>query len=381
MTNKWNEAEIKNYSQVFANIVSEEFFKTNDRITGSEIIDLTEVKQLNLFVLKELFEKWRQEITKLKSPFFNYDEVDVKKALDDFMNILSRYISVDKENFKNILEKAANNTFHLYTDPKAYFSEEMRNLPEFKLTQDWLKSNGKFFKDYNWVLRELLNKLNGVSFVYANEAIEFVNEFFQDNKVEDHSAEISDLVKIAGIVEVKEVKADPYQSFFDSIEEYKNTKTPTPPKIVEPIFSEPEIVIHEKDEPITEIRLTQIQEKKETIILENHLTNTIEKETNVTLHESMQLSNESSSLSDFHQKRKIDTIKGNISLNQKFLFINNLFGSDALVFDHALQELEVCNSFSEAKEQMLKKYMPKYKWDLNSPEAEEFFDLLKRRFN
>ena len=58
MTNKWNEAEIKNYSQAFANIVSEEFFKTNDSITGSEIINLTEVKQLNLFVLKELFEKW-----------------------------------------------------------------------------------------------------------------------------------------------------------------------------------------------------------------------------------------------------------------------------------------------------------------------------------
>lgn len=381
MTNKWNEAEIKNYSQAFANIVSEEFFKTNDSITGSEIINLTEVKQLNLFVLKELFEKWHLEIAKLKSPYFNYEEAEVKKALDDFMNILSRHISVNKENFKSILNDAAAQTLHLYTDPKAYFSEQMRNLPEFKLTQDWLKSNGKFFKDYNWVLRELLNKLNGVSFVYANEAIEFINEFFEENKIEDHSSEISDLVKIAGIVETKEDKADPYQSFFDSIEEYKNTKTPATTRFVEPKVTEPEIVVHEIDEPITEIRLTQIQEKKETIILENHLTNTIEKETNVTLHESMQMSNDSSSLSDFHQKRRIDTIKGNISLNQKFLFINNLFGSDAVVFDHALQELETCNSFSEAKEQMLKKYLPQYKWDLNSPEAEEFFDLLKRRFN
>ena len=101
----------------------------------------------------------------------------------------------------------------------------------------------------------------------------------------------------------------------------------------------------------------------------------------MTLNESMQLNSDSSSLSDFHQKRKIDSIKGNISLNQKFLFINNLFGSDSSVFNAAIDELESCNSFSEAKEQMIKKYMPNYKWDLNSPEAEEFFDILKRRFN
>jgi hypothetical protein len=129
------------------------------------------------------------------------------------------------------------------------------------------------------------------------------------------------------------------------------------------------------------MRLTQVQEKIETVMIKDPVTKTIEKETTVTLHESMQMTSDNSSLSDFHQKRKIDSIKGNISLNQKFLFINNLFGSDSNVFNGAIEELENCSNFSEAKEQMIKKYLPKYKWDLNSPEAEEFFDILKRRFN
>jgi hypothetical protein len=374
MSYKWNEVEIKKYSRAFANKVSEEFFKTSESISGSEIINLTEIKQLNLFVLKELFVKWHLEVTKLKSPYFNYDEASVKIALGDFMNILSRHISVNKENFNSLLNVATFQTLLLFTDPKLYFNEQMRNLPEFRLTHDWLNSNGKFFKDYNWVLKELLNKLNGVSFVYANDAIVYINDFFNEFKVEDHSSQISIIAKIAGLDESKEVKVDSYASFFDSIEEYKNTSSAVADKR---IITKVGI----SDEPKSEVKLGVIQEKEETIIFDNHLAKPKEKESKVTLHESMQLGNANSSLSDFHQKRKIDTIKGNISLNQKFLFINNLFGSDAEVFDNAVKELESCNSFSEAKDQMLKNYLPRYNWDLNSPEAEEFFDLLKRRFN
>jgi hypothetical protein len=379
MTNKWNVAEIKNTSQAFAEVVCEEYFKTKENINGSEIIGLTEIKQLNLFILKELFEKWQIEISNIKSPYFNYSEPEVQKALDDFMNILSRHIHVNSENFKGILETSVKKTIGLFSDPKSFFVEEMRSLTDFKLTADWLTKNGKFFKDYNWVLRELLTKLNGVSFIYANEAIDFINQFFDDNRIEDHTKELSDISKIADEHSPAASANNPYQSFFDSIEEYKMAK----PQM---IAKESEVDVHavevvEKDEPITEMRLTQVQEKIETVITENPVTKTIEKETTVTLHESMQLTSENSSLSDFHQKRKIDSIKGNISLNQKFLFINNLFGSDSNIFNGAIDELENCNSFSEAKDQMIKKYLPKYKWDLNSPEAEEFFDILKRRYN
>jgi hypothetical protein len=379
MTNKWNHSEISKTSKAFAEVVCEEYFKSKELINGGEIISLTEVKQLNLFILKELFEKWQSEISKLKSPFFNYAEPEVQKALDDFMNILSRHIQIDKVNFKGILESASKKTIGLFSDPKNYFVEEMRNLPEFKLTADWLTKNGKFFKDYNWVLRELLTKLNGVSFIYSNEAIDFINHFFDDSKIEDHSKEIDEMLEIVGEQHSEAELSNPYQSFFDSIEEYKQTK----PQVAQrdPEIAEPVEQIIEKEEPITEIRLTQVQEKIETVIAHDPVTKSIEKETTVTLHESIQLNSENSSLSDFHQKRKIDSIKGNISLNQKFLFINNLFGSDSNVFNAAIEELETRNSFSEAKEQMIKSYMPKYKWDLNSPEAEEFFDILKRRFN
>ena len=52
MTNKWNTAEIKNYSNAFSKTICEEFYMAKETISGAEILSLTEVKQLNLFILK-----------------------------------------------------------------------------------------------------------------------------------------------------------------------------------------------------------------------------------------------------------------------------------------------------------------------------------------
>jgi hypothetical protein len=89
----------------------------------------------------------------------------------------------------------------------------------------------------------------------------------------------------------------------------------------------------------------------------------------------------SKSVLDYHQNSRIEGITGAISLNQRFLFTNNLFGGNIQAFSHALEELELCKDFSEAKELILKKYVPRYMWDITGAEAEEFIDIIKRRFN
>jgi hypothetical protein len=84
---------------------------------------------------------------------------------------------------------------------------------------------------------------------------------------------------------------------------------------------------------------------------------------------------------DYHQNSRIEGITGAISLNQRFLFTNNLFGGNIQAFSHSLEELELCKDFIEAKELILKKYVPRYMWDISGAEAEEFIDIVKRRFN
>ena len=376
MTNKWNASEIQNYSNDFAKLVCEEFFNDKESISGSEIINLTEIKQLNLFIIKELYNQWQLETNKFRSPYFDFSDLEVQKALEEFMNVISRHIKIKSLDFESLLRGATKSTIDLFVDPKQFFNEEMRNLPDFKLTDYWLKANGKFYKEYNWVLRELLVKLNGLSFVYANEAIDWISEIVTIEKIEDHKSDLKDIIKIIG-----EIASDPFESkntsFFDSFslkDEPEKNKIISENVIEE--IQEPKVDSNfEKKEQNIQIATVESNYSESTLVLENS-------DEVLTLNELIQKNNENgNSLSEFHQKRKIESIKGNISLNQKFLFINNLFGGETNSFANAIDELEVCNTFNEAKEQMLKNYLPKFKWDLKSPEAEEFFDLLKRRYN
>ncbi len=401
MINKWNTTEIQNYSNDFSKIICEEFFNEKEAISGAEILNLTEIKQLNLFILKELFNKWHTEMAMVKSPYFDFENTDVKKALEDFMNVLSRSIKIDKGTFEPLLSLATSNTIELYINPIQYFNGQLRNLPDFKLDQEWLKSNCKFFKSYNWLLVELLERLNGMSYVFSNEAIDWVNDILSTDKIEDHSKDLKDFEAILGFMpylkteilpEVKTVESK--KSFFDEIEMDQKTKDDKISIIENALKAIENKRIMQPDntyvkETVLEMPIIETRNIEPiNILADNNSFKNIEIITNnkveeSTLNEVHAKNNkaEASSLSDFHAKRKIDTIKGNISLNQKFLFTNNLFGGNEKVFNEAIGELEVCNSFSQAKDQMLKKYLPNYNWDLNSPEAEEFFDLLKRRYN
>ncbi len=51
---------------------------------ADEIIHLTPVQQVNYFVLKELFQRWKSEINQLKSPYFDYDNDEVQASLKAF---------------------------------------------------------------------------------------------------------------------------------------------------------------------------------------------------------------------------------------------------------------------------------------------------------
>lgn len=375
MTYKWNLQEAENYSNSFSALICTEFFKQKQKITGGEILGLTEMKQLNLFAVKNLYTKWQDENTKLKSPYFDYEQPEVAQALTEFMNVLSRHISVNRENFQPLLEKSVLNTLQLYLDPLGFFENLMRDLPEFKLTASWLKENGRYFKSYSWVLVELLDRLNGLPFVYANQATDWIKDILKSDKLEENHDEIKDFDNILSLpfqsgnlnAEVVEQKTGSFFDFgIDNVAPKVYVETPTKPST--PAYVAPEPVIIPEVKVPEPVFAEPAPIYKETLAVEKKTIN----DSNISTGDS---------LLDYHQRTKIESIRAAISLNQRFLFINNLFGGNVQAFSSAVDELESCKTFTDAKEQMIKSYLPKYKWDLKSPEAEEFFDILKRRFN
>lgn len=85
------------------------------------------------------------------------------------------------------------------------------------------------------------------------------------------------------------------------------------------------------------------------------------------------------SVADKLQKKPIIDIKTAIGINEKFQFINELFESNAQEYNIAINQLNICNSFSEA-EAYIKSLKEIYKWKDDSPVALSFTDLVERRF-
>ncbi|MBA4304098.1 MAG: hypothetical protein C0424_07720 [Sphingobacteriaceae bacterium] len=82
-----------------------------------------------------------------------------------------------------------------------------------------------------------------------------------------------------------------------------------------------------------------------------------------------------------HLKLKpIDDLKSGIGLNEKFLFIRELFNNDHLAYADAIEQLNASNTLQEAENILAEKLLPVYQWDLETEAAVSFLHLIFRRF-
>src|SRR5690606_11059593 len=120
-----NQLNIVQYSRKLANKLCDAHFSSNETIDGPALINFTPVKQINLFVIKELLVNWNREMANLKSPYFDFEDEAVRDALKQFMNVLSRKIKMRRQHFEPLLEKAITDTFRLVLLPAEILEEKL----------------------------------------------------------------------------------------------------------------------------------------------------------------------------------------------------------------------------------------------------------------
>ena len=68
---------------------------------GPVLMKLTESKQVNAFLSQRTsLKNGREKPRKLQSPYFDFEHEKVKEALKNFMNVLSGYMSIRKEDLE-----------------------------------------------------------------------------------------------------------------------------------------------------------------------------------------------------------------------------------------------------------------------------------------
>ncbi|CAN5135120.1 hypothetical protein BH23BAC1_BH23BAC1_00500 [soil metagenome] len=345
MESKLNHSSIESYSNAYTKKVASEFYKEHEEIKGKEIINLCKVKQINLLVIKNLFQKWKKETEKLQSPYFNYDDKEVVSALNSFMNVLSQNISIKRPHFEPLLKRAVYDTILLVFSPYDFYSKEINNPEKTRVSLDELKELSNYVKINSNLLDALIARFvnDDVEEVFNDEGFSLLNEIFEENKI----------------------KPEDYKEYLEKFSE-------TIPLSLDMIFMEAESENVDED-------FNFLKSKKE--LKEEPLKNlnaNFFKE-HLTLNEKFN-TNTKPTLADILQKKKIDNIKKNISINQRFMFINELFDGKVDEFNKAVDELEVCTDYDEALKLLNNKYHKKYKWEKESEEVNEFLGIVAKKF-
>lgn len=340
-------SKIESYSRAMAEKVAGDFFSHFESISGDQILKITPIEQVNLFVIRNLLQKWKEESGKLKSPYFDYENAEVKSALDNFMVTLSKNISVKKEFFKPLLQKAINDSLLFLLKPDYFFQQEFNNKVTFQLSEI------KEFKKYSRIGRENLDTV--------------IKELEPEGKEAFSSSVILEKFKIVFQKDpVTEEQKQQVLSHFSTmlpfdIQESVNEKEP---KTVQNTFKPVSVVAPKTD-----------SEVKESKILNEKFTGS-----QLTLNDVLR-SADSVSLAEKIGKSKVQNIREVISLNQKFMFITTLFQGERTEYENALNQIERSNSYEEAFQFLEDTYAAKYHWESGKPELLELKELIYRKFS
>ncbi len=415
--NKLNQKAAESYSKSFSSIILENHFPTSNAITGQQILDITPVKQVNFYILKVLFLQWQEETKKFQSPFFDYSKPEVKEGLKSLINTLSKNILIKKEPFRPLLEKAVLDTITLMYNPTEFFIREFSSLPNVTRIQGF-KGLSKYIKLRKNIYNKIVEKLdNDGNQVITNDEIKTLVQFVVSQQTPENDDTDGEASLFSSILPL---------DVFEKVKE----EAPIPEIVEEPIAEEDlliepeeeneeigEIIIIEEEEldeinqetneedggiliekddsveiveaeedvsenmdeefaPIVEVKTapTPIVAEKPTTVNEKF---TEEKHT---INEKFENNQPKSSIAEVHETEKISEIQKNISVNQRYMFLNDLFNGDSSEYSNALEAVEKSNSFDESVELLVQNYSKKYEWDMNSDEVKELLKVIFKRF-
>lgn len=128
---------------------------SNGLIRGEELASFTEHEQINKFLLFQVFQVWNMQLSKLKHPFFDFEQAEVQQSLQQLRNLLSQHIRIGKEEFQPMVQRAVYNNLKLLLDPQEAFSSFFfisSNQTSLELFQKYVP----FFSDLDFVVNSIL---------------------------------------------------------------------------------------------------------------------------------------------------------------------------------------------------------------------------------
>ncbi|RNI31510.1 hypothetical protein EFB08_03040 [Rufibacter latericius] len=335
------------YSQALAQRLSEEHFAHHENVTAQQLISFTPIKQVNLYMIRELLTLWNHEMANLRSPYFDFEHPEVKDALVQFMNVLSRKISIKRPHFEPLLLKAIQDTLRCVLEPAAVFEEKFMRLDD--LTVAKLQETLKYQEVDKDLYRRFLETLSD-STLDRHQISSQLNRFLAEHEAERTSVE----ELVARFNELQPLRVDELYTLVTA-----PVSIPTPAVSTQVVSPQPSFRPTLNPEPKLNERLQTEQRPN----LNERLKQPVV-----------------ASMADRQQDQKIESLKEAISINQRFAFINELFEGDNMAYHAVIKQLDEYDNSDQAKQYLVQEVGRKYNWSRKEEHVQKLTKLIERKF-
>jgi|GEM_PF-809885 len=329
-----NSDYVKSYCASYTNNILDTTFKESPYLTGSDLRKLCSPEQINYNLLKAIFLQWETEVNKMQNPYFDHSAPAVQNALKTYMQVLSRNIKLDKGNLRPLLQQAVEETIYQIFCPAYFFENSLwpAELGSVKLIE--LAKLNRFIKINGGFLSELIAQLR--------------KKHQEEMELSQFRYNLKNLCK-------------EWQGNWESEEPY--------------IFAFSKVVaLHQK---------SLWKDELESVYKEENPKNINQRFTKDTrsLNDSLQTSQ--TTLADRLNENvdKLNNIRKSLNINQKFRFINELYGGDSTEFNVVLDQIDQCENYRQAMDILNGKSSLRSQWDMENEAVKEFLSLVSRRFS
>jgi hypothetical protein len=327
MENKLNELAIDRYVEQFTGATLDTLFAGKQAITGDDILGLP-IKQTGLFSLRSIFDSWQAESEKIRSVYFDYSDPAVENALKKMMNVLSNHILISRNEFEPIYDLAVRQSIYLIFSPYHYYESLLRSLSPPKDLLKELNKAKKFIKANKSVLESLISLLEEQPDMKSEELLSqvFGNIPTAPDDIQQSLDDFSEVVQLTtDILYLTEVEDD---------------------------------VVSDSLADNTYFVAGEIETVNEQFSVEERVT-----------------------LADTLAKDNQDSIKTMLTINQKFMFINDLFDGNQDDFIKVIEFLDDCETEVAAMGFIQNNYIKKSLWRSEAPSVKEFLKLVQSKFS
>ncbi|PJJ47776.1 hypothetical protein [Hymenobacter chitinivorans] len=402
MNDKYSSAKREQYGQRLAAQLCDQHFGPAPTATldGPAVLRFTPIRQVNLFVVQQLLAQWTGEMARLRSPYFDFEAPDVRQALTQFMNTLSRRIKLGRAAFEPLLARAIGDTLGVATNPQQAFeqkllgtqptttAEQLRDAlryldldkalfqgfidtltPGTALERDFVLNRFRLYQEANYKAHTPLEKV-------VEEFSQLLPLSVGDLQDQAPAAEATKAAEAAPAVPV--AVAAPPAAPEAVAPPVASAPEPTPlPTFVAPAAPAPAPVAAPPAEPEPIRRPLAEAAAPAGVPLYEKLK--AEQPASAPLSETLRGERPSTTLAE-KSAPKVESLREAISINQRFSFINELFNGENMEYHTAIQHLDTLPNADVAKRYVTEDLAQKYGWVRKEEHVNKLLKLLDRKF-